>query len=236
MKKVDLKPGAYIINYKGGDIFKIHNIISEDGKDIVWLVNTVTEKVISQGYNTVLKNYKLTDYKKEEVVEEEFEESIIETKEDKFEELKNLEPEKVIVPEDKERPNLEAIFNKNREMELNGGNKMKDVKKKKKASTKEVEKKESKKKAPKKEKAPKEDKPKKAPKKEKPEGVTTLQEILDTEIEAGNIPEMDSKKARRLIRSRCPELKDLTVDGSKWEFDSANLEKATSIIVDKLGK
>ena len=47
---------------------------------------------------------------------------------------------------------------------------------------------------------------------------------------------MDSKKARRLIRSRCPELKDLTVDGSKWEFDSANLEKATSIIVDKLGK
>ena len=147
-----------------------------------------------------------------------------------------IEPEKVIVPEDKERPNLEAIFNKNREMELNGGNKMKDVKKKKKASTKEVEKKESKKKAPKKEKAPKEDKPKKAPKKEKPEGVTTLQEILDTEIESGNIPEMDSKKARRLIRSRCPELKDLTVDGSKWEFDSANLEKATSIIADKLGK
>ena len=112
---------------------------------------------------------------------------------------------------------------------------MKDVKKKKKASTKEVEKKD-KKKAPKKEKAPKEDKPKKAPKKEKPEGVTTLQEILDTEIEAGNIPEMDSKKARRLIRSRCPELKDLTVDGSKWEFDSTNLDKATSIIVDKLGK
>lgn len=234
MKKVDLKPGAYIINYKGGDIFKIHNIISEDGKDIVWLVNTVTEKVTSQGYNTVLKNYKLADYKKEEVVEEESKESIIETKEDKFEELKNLEPEKVIVPEDKERPNLEAIFNKNREMELNGGNKMKDVKKKKKTSTKEVEKKD------KKEKAPKEDKPKKeskkAPKKEKPEGITTLQEILDTEIEAGNIPEMDSKKARRLIRSRCPELKDLTVDGSKWEFDSANLEKATRIIVDKLGK
>ena len=235
MKKADLKPGAYIINYKGGDIFKIHNIISEDGKDKVWLVNTVTEKVFSQGYNTVLKNYKLTDYKKEEVVEEESEESIIETKEDKFENLKNLEPEKVIVPEDKERPNLEAIFNKNREMELNGGNKMKDVKKKKKASTKEVEKKD-KKKAPKKEKAPKEDKPKKASKKEKPEGVTTLQEILDTEIEAGNIPEMDSKKARRLIRSRCPELKDLTVDGSKWEFDSTNLDKATSIIVDKLGK
>ena len=154
MKKADLKPGAYIINYKGGDIFKIHNIISEDGKDKVWLVNTVTEKVFSQGYNTVLKNYKLTDYKKEEVVEEESEESIIETKEDKFENLKNLEPEKVIVPEDKERPNLEAIFNKNREMELNGGNKMKDVKKKKKASTKEVEKKD-KKKAPKKEKAPK---------------------------------------------------------------------------------
>lgn len=235
MKKADLKPGAYIINYKGGDIFKIHNIISEDGKDKVWLVNTVTEKVFSQGYNTVLKNYKLTDYKKEEIVEEKPEESIIETKEDKFENLKNLEPEKVIVPEDKERPNLEAIFNKNREMELNGGNKMKDVKKKKKASTKEVEKKD-KKKAPKKEKAPKEDKPKKAPKKEKPEGVTTLQEILDTEIEAGNIPEMDSKKARRLIRSRCPELKDLTVDGSKWEFDSTNLDKATSIIVDKLGK
>ena len=235
MKKADLKPGAYIINYKGGDIFKIHNIISEDGKDKVWLVNTVTEKVISQGYNTVLKNYKLTDNKKEEIVEEKPEESIIETKEDKFENLKNLEPEKVIVPEDKERPNLEAIFNKNREMELNGGNKMKDVKKKKKASTKEVEKKD-KKKAPKKEKAPKEDKPKKAPKKEKPEGVTTLQEILDTEIEAGNIPEMDSKKARRLIRSRCPELKDLTVDGSKWEFDSTNLDKATSIIVDKLGK
>lgn len=235
MKKADLKPGAYIINYKGGDIFKIHNIISEDGKDKVWLVNTVTEKVFSQGYNTVLKNYKLTDYKKEEIVEEKPEESIIETKEDKFENLKNLEPEKVIVPEDKERPNLEAIFNKNREMELNGGNKMKDVKKKKKASTKEVEKKD-KKKAPKKEKAPKEDKPKKAPKKEKPEGVTTLQEILDTEIEAGNIPEMDSKKARRLIRSRCPELKDLTIDGSKWEFDSTNLDKATSIIVDKLGK
>ena len=57
MKKADLKPGVYIINYKGGDIFKIHNIISEDGKDKVWLVNTVTEKVISQGYNTVLKNY-----------------------------------------------------------------------------------------------------------------------------------------------------------------------------------
>ena len=87
MKKVDLKPGAYIINYKGGDIFKIHNIISEDGKDKVWLVNTVTEKVISQGYNTVLKNYKLTDYKKEEIVEEKPEESIIETKEDKFEKL-----------------------------------------------------------------------------------------------------------------------------------------------------
>ena len=236
MKKADLKPGAYIINYKGGDIFKIHNIISEDGKDKVWLVNTVTEKVFSQGYNTVLKNYKLTDYKKEEIVEEKPEESIIETKEDKFENLKDLEPEKVIVPEDKERPNLEAIFNKNREMELNGGNKMKDVKKKKKASTKEVEKKDKPKKAPKKEKAPKEDKPKKAPKKEKPEGVTTLQEILDTEVEAGNIPEMDSKKARRLIRSRCPELKDLTVDGSKWEFDSTNLDKATSIIVDKLGK
>ena len=236
MKKADLKPGVYIINYKGGDIFKIHNIISEDGKDKVWLVNTVTEKVFSQGYNTVLKNYKLTDYKKEEVVEEKPEESIIETKGDKFENLKDLEPEKVIVPEDKERPNLEAIFNKNREMELNGGNKMKDVKKKKKASTKEVEKKDKPKKAPKKEKAPKEDKPKKAPKKEKPEGVTTLQEILDTEVEAGNIPEMDSKKARRLIRSRCPELKDLTVDGSKWEFDSTNLDKATSIIVDKLGK
>ena len=236
MKKADLKPGVYIINYKGGDIFKIHNIISEDGKDKVWLVNTVTEKVFSQGYNTVLKNYKLTDYKKEEIVEEKPEESIIETKGDKFENLKDLEPEKVIVPEDKERPNLEAIFNKNREMELNGGNKMKDVKKKKKASTKEVEKKDKPKKAPKKEKAPKEDKPKKAPKKEKPEGVTTLQEILDTEVEAGNIPEMDSKKARRLIRSRCPELKDLTVDGSKWEFDSTNLDKATSIIVDKLGK
>lgn len=251
MRKADLKPGVLIVNYKGGNIFKVHNILNEDDKDVVWLVDTVTEKVSQQGYNTVLKNYKIAESNKveedsiieEEVVNTSNENDKIESKEDKFKELEGLEPEVITVPEDKERPNLEAIFSKNKEMELNGGNKMKKDVKKKKVSKGVKEGKEVK--ASKKTKASKKEvkadtvdkavKPK-ASKKEVRDDVTTLQEILDELIDEKKIPEMDSKKARRLIRSRCADLKSLTVDGTKWEFSEENLEEATKMIQANLGK
>lgn len=245
MKKADLKPGVYVVNYKGGNTFKVHNILNEDGKDVVWLVDTVTEKVSQQGYNTVIKNYKLTTQQKvedssitkEEVVNTNNDKDII--KEDKFKDLENLEPEVMTVPEDKERPNLQAIFNKNKEMELNGGNNMKKETKRKKTSVDET-------KATKKSKGVKSTEQKKSrvdktPKSQKTsktsdESVNTLQDILDSLIESKSIPSMDSKKARRLIRSRCPELKELTVDGSKWEFSDDNLEEATEMLKINLSK
>ena len=246
MKKADLKPGVYVVNYRGGNTFKVHNILNEDGKDVVWLVDTITEKVSQQGYNTVIKNYKLATQQKvedssiteEEIVNTNNDKDII--KEDKFKDLESLEPEVMTVPEDKERPNLQAIFNKNKEMELNGGNNMKKETKKKKSPVKNESKttkkvkgvKSTEQKKSKVDKTPKSQKTSKA----SDESVNILQDILDSLIESKSIPSMDSKKARRLIRSRCPELKELTVDGSKWEFFDDNLEEATEMLKINLGK